>query len=401
MILLALASFVGLPVEFYGQANGIMMKKNSVAAYGKPSYQVDNCESVSFAQGEKQTDKKDDNKKALSRDKLRFEIPKLGKKNERKEVDRFFVETSSIMTLNGPFSITRNILQDKKGNIWLATWQGIIKYDGKFFTNVTNMEGLRRFRAFCIQEDRKGHVWLGTVGAGVYRYDGKTFKNLTTKDGLASDRVGCIYEDKAGNIWFGTEGGLSRFDGKSFRNFTTKNGLTNNDVNSIVEDDSGKFWIGNRGDACTFDGKTFSKIKRLGGASFDNVRSIIKDRNGNIWIGGNVGLWRYDGRSFDQIAKNFVGYIYEDKAGNLWTSSNAWARGIEPLPSKWLLTRYAEKSLQDKKPIAEKILTESGMLFGITEDKKGGIWFGSGRGAARYDGKSFNHFRKVEKQSGK
>ena len=184
------------------------------------------------------------------------------------EKDPYFAETKTVNTSYGPSNITRNIIQDRNGDVWLATWEGIIRYDGKSFTNFTNKEGLRRFRVFTILEDRKGNIWFGTVGAGVYCYDGKLFTNFTTKEGLANDRLGCIYEDKKGNIWFGTMGGISCYDGKTFTNFTTNDGLTSNDINSIIEDKNGNFWIGTRGEACFYDGKTFTNLKNNDGSSF-------------------------------------------------------------------------------------------------------------------------------------
>ncbi|WP_409456458.1 two-component regulator propeller domain-containing protein [Sphingobacterium sp.] len=53
------------------------------------------------------------------------------------------------------------------------------------------------------------------------------------------------------------------------------------------------------------------------GKPFKNVRSIIADKNGNIWLGGNDGLWSYDGITFTNYTRQFVGYIYEDKNGNI------------------------------------------------------------------------------------
>ena len=317
-----------------------------------------------------------------------------------KDSDPYFVESKTITASSGPSSITRNIIQDSKGNIWLATWEGIIQYDpvsGKF-TNFTNKEGLRRFHAFAVLEDSKGNLWFGTIGAGVYRYDGKSFTNFTTKEGLANNRVTSIYEDKSGHIWFGTEGGASCYRGESlltgqtgFRNFTTEDGLTNNDVNVIIQDKTGKWWFGTRGDAFFYDGKTFTKFTNQRGDPFTNVRSIIEDKNGHIWLGGNDGLWRYDGRSFTNFTTNFIGYIYEDSTGNIWTSS-------EGANSRtWVLSRYdIELPLPYLKATATQIRTEEGMFFGILEDKEGGIWFGTLNGVCRYDGKSFNYFRDKE-----
>ncbi|MCB0628291.1 MAG: two-component regulator propeller domain-containing protein [Saprospiraceae bacterium] len=298
------------------------------------------------------------------------------------DVDPYFVASEAITTPYGPTSITRTIIEDSKGNIWLATWQGIIRYDGKTFTNFTSKDNLRKFHAFSVLEDRKGNIWFATIGAGVYRYDGQSFVNYTSKEGLANDRVIYIYEDTAGNIWFGGEGGISCFDGKSFRNYTTEEGLTSNDVNTIIEDKTGKFWIGTRGQACTFDGKTFTVLTNPFGKPFENVRLIMEDSRGHIWLGGNDGLWRYDGMLFTNYSTHFVGYIYEDHKGNIWTSSE----GINS--RNWVLSRYDTGGTT-----ATQIRSEEGMYFGIAEDREGGIWVGTLNGVCRYDGTSFNYFR--------
>lgn len=337
-------------------------------------------------------------------------------KDNLADSDPYFIESEAITSAYGPTSITRNMIQDRKGNIWLACWKGIIRYDGKTFTNFTNKEGLRRFRVFSILEDRTGAIWFGTIGAGVYHYDGASFTNFTTKEGLANDKIGCIYEDKAGKIWFGTMGGVSCYDGSSFRNFTTNEGLCNDDINAIIEDEDGKFWFGTRGEACFYDGKTFTNLKNDAGAPFINVRSVIKDRKGNIWLGGNNGLWSYDGSSFTNYTRDFVGYIYEDKNGNIWTSSEASA-------GSWVLSCHDEKALEDKQlrlaPVTSllssgtekvlydemikstQILEAEGMFFGILEDREGHIWFGTLEGVGRYnpaaviEGETaFNYFRK-------
>ncbi len=286
-------------------------------------------------------------------------------------------ETKDVIASHGPNVITRTIKQDRKGNIWLASWEGVFRYDGKSFTNVTS--GVSSARFVSVLEDSKGNFWFSSVGSGVYYYDGKNFRNFTTKDGLAHNDVIDIYEDKTGNIWFGTEAGVNRYDGKSFQTLRMNEGLNNNDINSIVEDRTGKFWIGARGHAFVYDGKTVTRVT-YNGEPFTNVRSIIRDRKGNIWLGGANGLWRYDGRSFTNFTPYFVGYIHEDKKGNLWTSSQI--RG-----GSWVLSRYDEKTLSSAKPTVTEINANEGkMLFGILEANDGIIWFGTGAGAYRYDG---------------
>ncbi|WP_373550024.1 two-component regulator propeller domain-containing protein [Haliscomenobacter sp.] len=303
--------------------------------------------------------------------------------------DPYFVETKTINAPFGPQSITRNMVQDKSGNLWLASWEGIIRYDGKTFTNFTNQEGLRRFHVFSTFEDKKGNLWFGTIRAGVYRYNGKTFTNFTTRDGLADDQVGSIVEDKRGNIWFGTAAGVSYFDGKKFHNFTTKEGLIDNDVNSIIEDKRGNIWVGTRGGVCYYNGKIFTRVNNQAGLPFNNVRSIIEDYKGNLWIGGQDGLFRYNGKSFTTFSTDFIGFLYPDKQGNIWISAGS------PQPPKMVLYRYDGKSepLPAGKKNYTEIHQENGQIFGIMEDKQGNIWFGTERGVCHYDGKTFKYFK--------
>lgn len=315
-------------------------------------------------------------------------------------------DTADIVGSHGPSRITRNIIQDRKGNIWMAAFDGIFRYDGKSFTNITSKVSSARF--FSVLEDRRGNFWFGTIGSGVYYYDprqpvGKAFQHFTTAQGLVDDRVPHIYEDKSGNIWFGTLRGLSRYDGKQFRNYRANWGPPftsletgdlppddHDDVNSIVEDKNGKFWLGTRGNARVYDGK-ISSVLVHNGQTFTNVRTIIEDSKGNIWLAGQDGLWRYDGITFTNITDDFVGYVYEDRKGNIWTSSESSYTG------KWGISRYDVKSLWDKKPTATKIESEykanDQMTFGILEANDGSIWFGSLGGVYRYDGKTIKDFK--------
>ena len=321
-------------------------------------------------------------------------------------------DTKAAITSAAPKSISRNIKQDSKGNIWIAAFDGIFRYDGKSFTNITSKVSSARF--FSVLEDKKGNMWFGTIGSGIYHYDGKSFQNFTTNEGLVNNEIVCIYEDKAGHIWFGANGGVSlydpsRTDGKLFRNYImtgdsiiedrTGKSVPNlqrppHEINSIVEDKAGKFWLGTRENTFVFDGSTFKTIIH-NGEPFTNVRTIIEDKKGNIWLGGNDGLWRYDGSTFTNLTRNFVGYIHEDKRGNIWTSSDVanetgWVKG-------WALSRYDEKSLSDQKPAVTEIKSDykpiKGMIFGILEAQDGTIWFGATDGVYRYNGNAITDYQ--------
>lgn len=292
--------------------------------------------------------------------------------------DPYFAKPQDTISTHGPRSITRNILQDKNGNYWLASWEGIVQYDGRQFTNITLKKGLRQFHVFSVLEDKAGHLWFGTIGAGAYYYDGQSFTNFTMKNGLAGDAIDCIMEDNKGNIWLGTDKGANCYNGTTFTNLTTQQGLNGNSVHTIMQDKTGKIWFGTDGGVSCYDGKSFTVFKNEKGQAFNNVRSIIEDKKGNIWIGSQDGLSRYDGAFLTTVSTSFTGYIFEDKTGNLWLSQG------KANSSDMTLTKYNGKSLHT--------IRDEEQVFGVMEDKAGNIWFGTVNGAYRYDGRSFTNF---------
>lgn len=293
-------------------------------------------------------------------------------------------QTKETISLYGPTTSVRIIRQDSKGFMWLASNEGIIRYDGKSFTNITGDLSPNRF--FDVLEDRNGNFWFGNNGLGAFYFDGKSLRNFTTADGLVDNRVMCMYEDSKGYIWFGTLGGVSRYDGKSFQSFTTAEGLCDNGITSITGDSKGNIWMGARGGACSYDGQSFTNAANKEGKSLIDTWSIIEDKQGAIWIGGNYGLWHKEGGTFTRIDGNMVNYIYEDKKGNIWTTG-------KNASSKWALSIFDNRTSSIKKS-QEIEITASLNLFGLMEANDGIIWFGSYDGVYRYDGNSITNFKK-------
>jgi len=321
-------------------------------------------------------------------------------------------ETKDSVSSYGPTRMVRNVKQARNGDILIASYTGVWRYDGKLFTNITSAISSPSF--WDVLEDRKGNLWFGTKDSGVYYYNGKSFQHFTTQQRLASNQALHIYEDKVGNIWFATGGGASRYDGKSFRNFTMKDGLPNNDITTIMEDKTGKLWFGTRGEACFYDGKTFTVFKNKDGKAFNNVWSIIEDKKGNIWFGAEIikdkkgntlfvedGLWRYDGSTFTKVSQKGAYAIIEDKKGNIWTTGEVKPNKLN-IGNDWALSRYDQKSLYDKNPAVTEIKSKyegsKGMLCGMLEANDGSILYGSLFGVYRYDGKTITDFKSAAGQ---
>src|SRR4030095_12311129 len=93
--------------------------------------------------------------------------------------DNIKSETKDTVTSQVPNSMVRNIKQDRNGNILIASYKGVFRYDGKSFTNITSTISSPSF--WDLLEDRKGNLWLATRDSGVYCCNGKSFQHFTTR----------------------------------------------------------------------------------------------------------------------------------------------------------------------------------------------------------------------------
>ncbi len=93
-----------------------------------------------------------------------------------------------------------DLLLDRSGNLWIATQDGLSRFEGRSFHTFTTEDGLLSQYIHCLFEDRQGHIWIGTDN-GVVHYDGQLFQTIK------SPHIGpvCqILEDRDGTFWFGT-----------------------------------------------------------------------------------------------------------------------------------------------------------------------------------------------------
>jgi len=91
------------------------------------------------------------------------------------DIDPYWVAPHDIISPYGPQSITRNMLQAKGGNMWFASWEGIVLYDGKSlalgkpYGAPIIWDNSPGGQVFGIVEDNDGNTLFGREG-GVYKY---------------------------------------------------------------------------------------------------------------------------------------------------------------------------------------------------------------------------------------
>ncbi|MFN3413959.1 MAG: two-component regulator propeller domain-containing protein, partial [Thermoanaerobaculum sp.] len=148
------------------------------------------------------------------------------------------------------------------------------------FSFYTNTEGLPQRQVLAITRDEHGYLWVGTYG-GLSRFNGRNFLTLRTHHGLSSNAIQDIVAVGGGRLWVGTSGGGVCLveDLRATRCFHAPQVLASEEVLDLEEDSADSVWVGG------FDGVT-----RL---FFDGSSQRFSDAEGrvlrNVWSIKKVG----------------------------------------------------------------------------------------------------------------
>src|SRR4051812_4684136 len=109
------------------------------------------------------------------------------------------------------------IVQTRDGYLWLATVDGLARFDGARFTifNKSNSPGIINNRFVSLFEDGRGDLWAGTEESGVVRFSGGRFEHFGVDAGIPRN-VGWIVADAGGDgaIFYDTNQMIRFRDGK-------------------------------------------------------------------------------------------------------------------------------------------------------------------------------------------
>ena len=98
-----------------------------------------------------------------------------------------------------PTSEANYILGSTDGYVWIASYSGIIRYDGTVFERMPSTNGLTNGRVLF--EDSRKRIWVGTNDNGVVVMDGYDCVRFEKGEGLASSSIRTFAEDSDGNIY--------------------------------------------------------------------------------------------------------------------------------------------------------------------------------------------------------
>ncbi|MEP1487522.1 MAG: two-component regulator propeller domain-containing protein [Algibacter sp.] len=181
------------------------------------------------------------------------------------------------------------------------------------FEHYNDNDGLSHNSVRQIVQDKKGFLWLGTF-SGLNRFDGYQFKSYmssaTTKNRLHNDDITVLELDESlNNLWIGTRKGLTLFklDTHKFITYLPEkdnpNSLPDEEIRSVHVDEFSRIWVGTKSSGLYLffpDENRFSKVHIEG---FNYIKEIFEDKKGNIWIGS------YDSGSVAKITLDDLGQI--------------------------------------------------------------------------------------------
>lgn len=238
-----------------------------------------------------------------------------------------------------PISISQNsvisLYADNDGIMWVGTYkngvsyyhEGMFKFEKSplFFYNNPMLENKD-----CnnIYEDSKGTLWVGTNGSGLIRYNKfknefKVYRaNKNNPTSISSDVVISSVEDKTGNMWFGTfMGGLNRMNGESFQHF-------------------------------------YPNPENPNSLSNKSIYGLIADNNNYLWIatlGGGIdnldplrrNFYRHDTGNTPGLSSGYVLSLYSKDGENIYLCTS---NGVDMLSTKTgtIVPVFKDRNLKNK-----------------------------------------------------
>jgi len=284
------------------------------------------------------------------------------------------------------------------------------------FSNISVEQGLSHFRAYDILQDRTGYLWVATMD-GLDRYDGYDFTVFRHDDrdsgSIADNVITSLCEDKRGNLWVGTKNGvLHRFltSTQTFERHSveipTRHGVVGSSIRSIYEDAFGFLWIGTESAGlCRIS--VSSKDDSLHGAeklnyvdyshnpldsgslASNSISSVLMDNEGVLWVCTDGGLdalvpgakqfrhYRHVARDPNTISNNVVVSVCEDKSGVLWIGTGGG--GLDAFDKLRAHITHYKSSLGDSTTLSQDFVTS------ICEEDSPYLWVGTQVGLNRLD----------------
>jgi diguanylate cyclase (GGDEF)-like protein len=250
------------------------------------------------------------------------------------------------------------LAQDAAGFLWVATQDGVYRYDGNRFARFGLDEGLPSSYVSNVQAAPDGSVWVITYG-GVARFDSRRFVAI----GDPKPPINALSIDDTNNVWLATPAGVLR--GNAKERFASVEGWPKEEATAV--------WSAKK----TIWAASLSRIGRLANGNWtfwpnpgnERIDAIVVDRQGTTWARSAAHLWSksdaeasFHDETAALPATSTSGYLDLDRRGNLWVPTD---RGVAVHEDDgWHVVGAAEGLPTD-------------WARDVLEDREGSIWIAS------------------------
>ena len=289
--------------------------------------------------------------------------------------------------------------KDSIGQMWFATTDGLIRYNGKklfvYKNDVQNPHSIGSNNIKKVYCDTKGRLWIATAkGLYQYRYDKDDFVNISP-DYFKNEHIDNIIMDVKGNLWLNNslKNLLYKYNPgqNTFKLFRFDTNTKNYRILNIALNDQGMMYITTTGNLFfefdtknetskaikIFDNKEFSDLPKIK----NYAPTICIDHKNNVWIGTNFGFFiKYFPKTGKKqrlyFRKNlaprrywYTTRIFEDKEQNLWVGT--WFDGVYKIfPDR--------KTMLHILPVpGNPVSLSNDIVKCIYQDEAGYIWLGT------------------------
>lgn len=308
-------------------------------------------------------------------------------------------------------------LQDTQGFVWLATEDGLVRYDGhelfRYAYAASAHSGLPGNFVRDIVEDSHHDLWIAIKDAGIARWNRVTDSftvyrhDPTNPASLASDATRVVRIDPRGRVWIGMEdAGVDALDPvtgriEHFRHDSANpDSLSDDRTFTLAVDHSGALWLG------TASGLDRWQPERNGFTHYRNnpadphtlsgkqVSQVVEDRQGYLWVGSFDGgldrmdrgghvldSFRHDPQRATSLGSDDVRAVLEDHAGHVWIGTSEGLDLLDRATGRFWHYRHDETdagSLRDSS------------IMSLYEDSSGLVWIGTrSGGVSRWNPRSW------------
>ncbi|PPU39560.1 GGDEF domain-containing protein [Xanthomonas arboricola pv. populi] len=271
-----------------------------------------------------------------------------------------------------PHNLVHAVAQGADGLIWLGTWEGVARFNGRDFTvyDRQNTPGVELGGVFVVVRDSTGGMLFGTAFDGVYHYQDGHWQQL----GDASARhlaVSALLRRADGALWVGTPQTLYRIepDGRVV-DVGRQAGLPRARITALAAEGDGALWVGTEVGLYRLprDGSAAEAWGKAHGMRGAPVRRLASDRRGGLLVAGDDGVWWWSRGGLQRFRQGQrVDALLLDRRGHLWMS----------LPSGTLVVHSGADAPD------EQIAISGVASPALLEDAEGLIWVGSTHGLFR------------------